>query len=260
MDTYLLISIACILGLIFIKQLSKLYKTLLRPYLNGIVGELRVAHLLKRLPKEEYTVFNDLVLVTNYGTTQIDHVVISTNGIFVIETKNYKGHIYGGEMSENWRQFIKGKKTIIQNPIRQNKIHVNAIKDIIKSEIPFLVVQSIIAFSNRSKISVSSTRDCFVVHYKELIPLITSFKTPIMMLEEKEKIVSVIDLENIVGRKARREHIKQVKAQMENREHSINVGFCPYCGSKLVLRCQGKDKPFIGCSNYPSCNYIHKIN
>ena len=58
----------------------------------GKAGERRVARKLDWLPKE-YTILNDIMLRTQYGTTQIDHVVVSPYGIFVIETKNYKGWI-----------------------------------------------------------------------------------------------------------------------------------------------------------------------
>lgn len=79
---------------------------------KGEIGEKRVAHILQRLPKEEYRVINNLLLQTSSGgTTQIDHVVISEYGIFVIETKFYKGWIYGGENSEYWTQNIFGHNT-----------------------------------------------------------------------------------------------------------------------------------------------------
>ena len=56
---------------------------------KGAVGERRVARILNRLPKTEYKVLHDVMLsVPNDCTTQIDHVIISMYGIFVIETKN----------------------------------------------------------------------------------------------------------------------------------------------------------------------------
>jgi len=59
---------------------------------------------LKRLPGKDFKVFNDVLLSTRYGSTQIDHIVISIYGIFVIETKNYRGWIHGNEKSEYWTQ------------------------------------------------------------------------------------------------------------------------------------------------------------
>ncbi|MBE6286353.1 MAG: NERD domain-containing protein [Bacteroidales bacterium] len=95
----------------------------------GKRGERRVARKLDWL-SQEYITLNDLLLPTRYGTTQIDHVVVSPYGIFVIETKNYKGWIFGHENSEEWRQSLLGKKRFwgwsseqhkFRSPIRQNE-------------------------------------------------------------------------------------------------------------------------------------------
>lgn len=89
---------------------------------KGRIGEHRVAHILSKLPKDRYQVINNLLLRTSSdSTTQIDHVVISQYGIFVIETKFYKGWIYGGENSEYWTQNIYGHKYSLRNPIHQNQ-------------------------------------------------------------------------------------------------------------------------------------------
>jgi hypothetical protein len=64
---------------------------LYRIKIKGVIGEKITAVILKFLNKSEYKVVNNLVLMLGDQTTQIDHVVISEFGIFVIETKNYKG-------------------------------------------------------------------------------------------------------------------------------------------------------------------------
>lgn len=59
------------------------------PAAKGKRGEMTVFRLLKKLP-DEYHLFNDVLLKTKNGrTVQIDHVVVSPYGMFVIETKNY---------------------------------------------------------------------------------------------------------------------------------------------------------------------------
>jgi len=74
-----------------------------RPSDKGKLGEKEMSRYLKRLPISEYIVLNDIMLENEFGKTcQIDHVVLSIYGIFVIETKNYKGWIFGGENSEEW--------------------------------------------------------------------------------------------------------------------------------------------------------------
>ena len=69
---------------------------------KGKRGEKQVATLLTLLPKDKYKVINDLLIQKGGYSTQIDHVVISIYGVFVIETKYYRGWIYGGENSEFW--------------------------------------------------------------------------------------------------------------------------------------------------------------
>ena len=77
---------------------------------KGRIGEKKVAKILKSLPETEYRVLSNVMLETSHGTTQIDHVVVSVYGIFVIETKNYKGWIVGSEYSETWTQNLYGEK------------------------------------------------------------------------------------------------------------------------------------------------------
>ena len=70
---------------------------------KGAYAEDRVARRLSQLP-EEYQVFNDVYIRSGGRSVQIDHVVISRYGVFVIETKNYKGWVYGSENAEYWTQ------------------------------------------------------------------------------------------------------------------------------------------------------------
>lgn len=124
---------------------------------KGRIGEHRVAHILGRLPKDRYRVINNLLLRTSSGsTTQVDHIVISQYGIFVIETKFYKGWIYGGENSEFWTQNIYGNKYTLRNPILQNAGHVRALKHLLKDfgDIPFI---SIVAFSRQCRLGVNAS-------------------------------------------------------------------------------------------------------
>lgn len=86
----------------------------------------------------------DLTLPSRGGTTQIDHVVVSRFGIFVIETKNMKGWIYGSADQAQWTQVIYRHKSKFQNPIRQNYKHVKAIQELLDVEVHNL--HSVVAF------------------------------------------------------------------------------------------------------------------
>lgn len=80
--------------------------------IRGAIGEKRVKNQLSKLPHEDYVILNDIMVETERGTSQIDHVVVSPYGIFVIETKNFSGWIHGSESSEYWVQTIYRKKQI----------------------------------------------------------------------------------------------------------------------------------------------------
>ena len=104
---------------------------LLKPIIKGWFGETAVAVILSRLNPEEYQTINDVIVKTKRGTSQIDHVVISLYGIFVIETKNYKGWITGTDYSEQWTKNMYGKKYKFRNPIIQNYGHVKALEEVL---------------------------------------------------------------------------------------------------------------------------------
>jgi len=83
--------------------------SLLKPFLpkiKGFFGEKSVAFQLSRLDPSKYKVINNIILQSGEKTTQIDHVVVSNYGIFVIETKNYNGWILGDEYADYWTQVI----------------------------------------------------------------------------------------------------------------------------------------------------------
>ncbi len=106
-----------------------LFKYLGSASFKGWLGEWIVYRNLKRLDPQLYRQFHDLYLPRpdGQGTTQLDHVVVSPFGIFVIETKNYKGWIFGTEKQRQWTQQIYRAKNRFQNPLHQNHLHVKAL-------------------------------------------------------------------------------------------------------------------------------------
>ena len=97
-----------------------------RPRLRGAFGETLLAGVLRRrLDASIYHVLDDIYLPLDDGsTTQIDHVVVSPFGVFVIETKTYKGWIFGNPRDAQWTQVLHRRKSRFQNPLRQNFLHV----------------------------------------------------------------------------------------------------------------------------------------
>ena len=95
---------------------------------RGFMGEFWLKKELNKLAKKEYLILNDVMLKSNNKTYQIDHIVISKYGIFVIEMKNYYGCIYGSEYKKYWYQYVNGHKRMFYNPIYQNYGHVKALE------------------------------------------------------------------------------------------------------------------------------------
>lgn len=110
----------------------------------GEAGESVVLDDLKRLDKR-YAILHNVVLKTELGdTTQIDFVVFSVYGIFVLEVKNYSGWIFGSEPQELWTQVLYHEKNKFLNPLRQNYKHIKALSYILA--LPISAFHSVIVF------------------------------------------------------------------------------------------------------------------
>ncbi|MCP4341422.1 MAG: hypothetical protein GY799_21705 [Desulfobulbaceae bacterium] len=95
---------------------------------KGIWGEFVVNLMAKRfLDKEKYHLIKNVTLPTEAGTTQVDHIIVSQYGIFVVETKNMKGWIFGSKNQKDWTQKIYKSNTKFQNPLRQNYKHTKTL-------------------------------------------------------------------------------------------------------------------------------------
>lgn len=91
-----------------------------------------------------YREVNNVTLRTSNGTTQIDHIIVSRYGIFVIETKNMEGWIFGTESQPKWTQSFRKAKFQFQNPLHQNYRHTKALEEFLG--LPSNVFHSVVCF------------------------------------------------------------------------------------------------------------------
>lgn len=125
--------------------LSVCIATVKSAWFRGVIGEWFVRLVLQRhFHRPDYTLFNDVLLPTPDGTTQIDHILVSPFGVFVIETKNMKGWIFGHERSAYWTQQIFKRRSKFQNPLRQNFKHTKTLASLL--EIDTASIYSVIVF------------------------------------------------------------------------------------------------------------------
>ena len=225
------------------------------PKIKGIIGEKSISSILYLLDKSKYSVINNIVLERDTKTSQIDHVVISDFGIFVIETKNYKGWIVGNEKSEHWTQVLFKRKQRFYNPIKQNLGHINFLKTYL-SKYPSINYIPIVVFLSKSDIKVKTTYN--IINSRQLIQTIKKYNEINLEQREKEDIYKIINEANLVDTYDKTEHIKSIKKLIQKRKRDIQDNKCPQCGEKLVLR-NGKYGKFLGCTSYPRCKFINKI-
>ncbi len=100
-----------------------LRQTGLQARLKGWTGELKTRFVSGLFLSSEYKVFNNVIIRTKRGSTQIDHVIVSPYGLFAIETKDKDGWIYGDERQKQWTEVFPNRKYRFQNPLHQNYAH-----------------------------------------------------------------------------------------------------------------------------------------
>ena len=160
-----------------------------RCYIDGLSpAEKEVVSVLAHgLSPKDYFIFNNLILPSsNNGSTQIDHLVVSRFGIFVIESKNFNGWIFGSQEGTVWTQCLpRGYKFTFQNPIRQNYAHIMALKALM----PFVGTSffSLVVFSDTCEFKTPRISD--VLFLSELIENIKERNQE--LLDEQTLLMSI---------------------------------------------------------------------
>lgn len=216
------------------------------PRCKGWFGEKTVAIILSSLPQEYQVIHNVMLRIKSGKTTQIDHVVVSPYGIFVIETKNYRGYITGSVQGEKWTQ---NKKYSIYNPLKQNYGHMKTLAELLAlSEEIFI---PIVVFSVEANVKVQSKK---IVYTTQLRKAIRAHQDPRLSPDQINTIVHKIKISNIDSKKSRKSHVQAIHEDILEQEHMVTKGVCPRCGGALVER-WGKHGTFMGCSSYPKCRF-----
>ena len=250
---------------------------------KGKYGEYLTYKYLKEMEASGAKFLFNVYIPKNGGTTEIDVLMISPKGIFVFESKNYGGWIFGNESQKSWCQTLpiswgKCRKEHFYNPIMQNQTHIEALKKLLGEQIP---MYSIIVFSDRCTLKdvTVNSRDICVINRCKIASVVSSIYGqtwydsldkdsifeiynqlyPFSQVDEGTKVQHVANIHHNNWERyiqhSQSDEVKQSSTQQNRR--------CPWCNGKLILRSARKGKnigrAFYGCSNYPQCRYIRNI-
>ena len=111
---------------------------------KGRYGETYIATVLKNCMQAGDTLLNNVILSDPHSdlSVEIDHILLSRRGIFVVETKNRSGDIYGNDEAERWIQIL-GDGSIrheFYSPVKQSIAHAKKVSYVTKCKVVFPLV------------------------------------------------------------------------------------------------------------------------
>ncbi len=230
------------------------------PFIKGVVGEFQVNLAAKLfLDKHIYTLFKNVTLPTEDGTTQIDHVIVSRYGVFVIETKNMKGWIFGSPQQKTWTQKIYRHTTKFQNPLHQNYKHTQTLQAAL--ELDPEKIFPVVVFIGDSAFKTAMPDN--VVYAGAYIRFIKSKTQPILSDGEVLAICTRIQMGRLKPSiRTHIDHVKHVKTIVAEKQRKDDNS-CPKCGKPMILRTarsvDNQGKQFWGCSGFPKCRTTRQI-
>lgn len=294
----LAILIAVCIVLFFIEnrkyKKSTYYQITRNPYLlvrrdAGLLGEYMTYKYLKFFEEKGGKFLFNLYIPKEEGkTTEIDVLLICEKGIFVFESKNYSGWIFGNEYKRMWCQSLPRRKSSYKeyfyNPVMQNRTHIECLRNVIGNEVP---VHSIIVFSERCELkNIQLKSDTIkVIKRNNVVEVVSELyrREPDIILNEQkiEEMYNMLYPYTQVSADVKAQHIADIKKETasETKDKEIAVESnptdyeaaqsapeflkCPKCGGDLILRTskrgQNAGDQFYGCSNFPKCRYIQNI-
>lgn len=217
---------------------------------RGWFGEKKtVVNMWVTLNSDTYQRYHDVYIPTFNGTAQIDHLLISPFGVFIVETKNFKGWIFGDERAAQWTQSVYGKKNRFQNPLRQTYRQKKALAA--HFDIDESLINTVVYFSGDCKLKTELPAN---VLRSGLGRYIKSFKSIVLSESELGELNTKLYQHSQNCTTTNRQHVKALRTR-----HNSKTA-CPKCGSALVERearsGANAGRKFLGCSAFPKCRFI----
>ncbi|MDD3394162.1 MAG: NERD domain-containing protein [Anaerotignum sp.] len=260
---------------------------------KGYYGEFMTVKALEGISKKEKFLANVYLskAAKSDQTTEIDVIYVNEFGVFVLESKNYSGWIFGNDKAKYWTQSLnKSVKNKFYNPVFQNAGHISALKATLGSRFDN-TYKSLIVFSERCELKnvTVQTPDVYVIKRNNIRKAIQSLRhAPVLTENDIAEIYNILSSHVKVDEEVKKKHIENIKSEIgrpeptsfevkkevvktevkevkeeEKRPEKEVVKICPKCGAPMVLRTAqkgaNKGEKFWGCSNYPKCIAIEKV-
>ncbi len=225
-------------------------------WFKGKLGEFKVnVGVSLLLDRKVYRLVKNVTLPVGDGTTQIDHVVVSPYGIFVIETKNINGWIFGQPNHAQWTQVIYRFKQRFQNPLLQNNVHAKAVRDLLGLKPD--QVHNVVVFVGACTFKTPMPSEV-VYGVSGLAGFIRAKHVLVFTEDEIRRFVECILTKRLnPGFQTERTHVRNVKRRIS--DNSANSGIaCPRCGGVMVEHVNRRTgERFFGCKRFPRCSGTH---
>lgn len=237
------------------------------PMVKGWIGEtLLHAGLRLFLPGARYHLMRNLTLPTRDGSTQIDHVVVSRHGVFVIETKNYGGWIFGKPDDKMWTQKFPRRSSAFQNPLRQNYKHVKTLAELAQVDEQAMFSQIVFVGNSEFKTPMPDN----VGKLGACLAAIRRRRELLLSEEDVARILERIRAGRLAPTRAtHRAHVRHVRELVARRHQNKAPAAaaapaapslaCPRCAATLEAYTYKSGiksgQSFHGCTRFPACDY-----
>ena len=178
-------------------------------------GEARLSQAMQRrfLPPD-YHLLNHITLRANGETTQIDHILVSRFGIFVIETKNYKGWIFAGANDRYWTQVLFRARFRFRNPLRQNYRHVRAVRNLLDF-LPVDTISSVVVFTGDAEFKTTVPDGVFKLG--EFLAYLERHTTEVMSANRAQFCVGRLETARLsISKLTDIEHVQRLRRRYGN--------------------------------------------
>jgi hypothetical protein len=167
--------LAMVTGILFLFFALGYYFGRRRKKRSENIGEAAVRALLTQYCRRSTAhLLNNITISFKDGTTQIDHILLTQNGILVIETKHYSGWLFVNQAQKYWTQVIYQTKNRFRNPIKQNAQHVSAVRNLLEF-VPTDHIQGIVVFTGDAEFKTEVPQK--VIHLDELVNYVDAMRS-----------------------------------------------------------------------------------